>query len=403
MRIRDVETKAFFAQYLLRLLAHNVLKDSQVFLPEADYERRYGEFPRYFSGWYLFVPSKDLAVGELVHKKLNGLDLVAYRNQAGEPVVHSNRCSHMDGAFAPMGTVENGRLVCAYHRYAFEDGVPRSGPGEFRKDPSKCIPCHTIREVAGLIFFWFDATAEDGVGDPTWELDLPDVSRFERHAVSRSITPTHMAPLHENIVDDAHFMLLHESNRYSSELLTYHHKHRFKTKNTMRVAAPRLGRFKFFGLDEIEIRMDSEFHGLGIHVNTVNVEGFESLVVHCTTPIEDEVTEWTLSLYMPKRTWKRKPDVASFLSLVYPWSMFLQTYWLHSQDRRVFFEKSEYRFFEDVPKGFEKVNAFRRWIHEELMGEERPMGRNSVPTKFVPLPSRSRRSRPEPDAPRPSV
>ena len=66
-------------------------------LPKADYERRYGKFPRYFSGWYLFVPSKDLAEGELVHKKLNGLDLVAYRNKQGKPVVHANRCPHVSG------------------------------------------------------------------------------------------------------------------------------------------------------------------------------------------------------------------------------------------------------------------------------------------------------------------
>ena len=76
MRIRNVETKLFFAQYVGRIFVHNFLKDSQVWLPKADYERRYGDFPRYFSGWYNFVPSKDLAEGEVVHKKLNGLDLV---------------------------------------------------------------------------------------------------------------------------------------------------------------------------------------------------------------------------------------------------------------------------------------------------------------------------------------
>ena len=57
MRIKDVETKAFFAQFIGRLFAHNFLKDSQDFLPKGDYERRYGKFPKYFSGWYLFVPS----------------------------------------------------------------------------------------------------------------------------------------------------------------------------------------------------------------------------------------------------------------------------------------------------------------------------------------------------------
>ena len=395
MRIRDVETKAFFGQFLLRLLAHNVLKDSQHFLPKSDYERRHGEFPRYFSGWYLFVPSKDLAEGEIVHKKLNGLDLIAYRNAEGKPVIHSNRCTHMDGLFAPMGTVKDGKLTCAYHRYSFDEGKPVSGPADFRNDPSKCIPTHPVREVNGLVMWWFDAAADDGVGEPTWELDLPDVSMFERTAHARSITPTHMAPLHENIVDDQHFMLLHESNRYRSVLETYHEKHRFRTSNTMRVDAPKIGPFRIGGSDEIAITMDTDFHGLGIHINTVKIGDFRAKVIHCTTPIEDEITEWTLNVYMPKRQWKLPLDVESFMSIIYPWGMFAQTYYLHTQDRRVFFEAGEYRFYEDAPKGFEKVNAFRRWIHEELIGEERPMRKNSIPTKYVPV---ERLTRPKPAA-----
>ncbi len=385
MRIRDVETKLFFAQFVGRLFIHNFLKDSQVLLQKGDYERRYGRFPRYFSGWYLFVPSRDLAAGEVVHKKLNGLDLIAYRGKDGKPVIHSNRCPHMDGLFAPMGKVEDGRIVCGYHRYAYENGVPKSGPAEFRDDPKKCIPTHAVRECNGLVMFWFDAKSENGVGEPTWELDLPDASEYERQASMRSITPTHMAPLHENIIDDQHFMRLHQASRYKSELLPYHEKHRFRTRNTMTLPAPKIGPFRIGDSDEIVTCLDSDFYGLGIHVNHVRIGKFKALMIHCTTPIEDEVTEWTLNLYMPKRTWKLKPDLESFMSMVYPWGAYAQTYYLHTQDRRVFFEKGEYRFFEDVPKGFEKVNAFRRWIHTELLGEERPMGRNSIPTRYVPV------------------
>lgn len=386
MRIKDVETKAFFAQFVARLFAHNFLKDSQLFLPKADYERRYGKFPKYFSGWYLFVPSKDLAEGEIVHKKLNGLDLVAYRNKEGKPVVHSNRCPHMDGLFAPLGTVKDGKIMCAYHNYTYEDGVPQSGPTEFRKDPSKCIPCHPVVEVNDLIMFWFDAQSETGVGVPTWELDLPDVSKFPRRFFARSITPTHMAPLHENIIDDLHFMNLHGASRYKSELKVYHEKQRFRTKNTMRVPAPKIGPFKVKGIDgdEMDTRMDTDFHGLGIHINFVQIGDFEARMIHCTTPIEDEVTEWTVAMYMEPRQWKAKFDVKTFMNMVYPWAAIAQTWYLHTQDRRVFFQKGEYRFYEDVPKGFEKVNAFRRWIQEELLGEKRPMRKNSIPTRFVP-------------------
>jgi phenylpropionate dioxygenase-like ring-hydroxylating dioxygenase large terminal subunit len=285
-----------------------------------------------------------------------------------------------------MGEVKDGKLTCAYHRYTYDKGVPKSGPREFRSDPSKCIPCHPVREVNDLVMWWFDADSQDGIGEPTWELDLPDVSKFPRRTFARSITPTHMAPLHENIVDDQHFVLLHKTLRYKSELKTYHEKHRFSTKNTMRVPAPKIGPFRMRGVenDEMDIRLDTDFHGLGIHVNHVKIGNFESKVIHCTTPIEDEVTEWTIALYNEPRQWKLRFDHKTFLNMVQPWAMFAQSYYLHTQDRRVFFEKAPYNFFEDVPKGHEKVNAFRRWIHEELMGGKRAMGPNSVQTKFVP-------------------
>jgi phenylpropionate dioxygenase-like ring-hydroxylating dioxygenase large terminal subunit len=386
MRIRDVETKAFFAQFLARLFVHNFFKDAQLFLPRADYERRHGTFPRYFSGWYLFVPSKDLAAGEIVHKKLNGLDLVAYRDREGRPVIHSNRCTHMDGLFAPMGEVKDGKLVCAYHRYAFDAGRPVTGPREFRGDPSKCIPCHAVVEVNDLIMFWYDASSANGVGAPAWQLRLPDVSRFPRRAFARSITPTHMAPLHENIVDDQHFMLLHKTLRYKAEPKVYHDKQCFSTKNTMRVPTPKLGPFRIRGVDgdEMDIRMDTEFHGLGVHINYAQIGDFEARIIHCTTPIEDEVTEWTICMYMEPRTWRWSLDVKTFMNIVYPWAALAQTYYLHTQDRRAFFEAGEYRFYEEVPKGFEKVNMFRRWIQEELLGEPRPAGKHTPPTTFVP-------------------
>lgn len=393
MRIRDIETKLFFAKYIARIAVHNLVKDSQVLLPKADYERRHGDFPRYFSGWYLFVPADDLAPGEVVHKKLNGLDLVAYRNKTGKPVIHSNRCPHMDGLFAPMATVDNGRIVCAYHGYKFEDGKPKSGPSEFRKDPASCIPLHPVREVNDLVFFWFDAKEKDGVGEPEWELNLPDVSGYVRHASMRHIAPTHMAPLHENIIDDQHFILLHGSDKYKSTMLPYHEKHRFRTANKMTLKLPKIARFLPGAKEDLDIQMDSDFHGLGIHINTTVVAGFKAIMTHCTTPIEDEVTEWTLTIHMPERQWKLIPDLQMFVSHFYPWGSFAQTYYLHTQDRRAFFEKGVYRFFEDVPKGFEKVNAFRRWVQEELMGEPRPMGKNGLATRYEPLDIRELASR----------
>jgi hypothetical protein len=180
-------------------------------------------------------------------------------------------------------------------------------------------------------------------------------------------------------------MLLHGSDKYTSELLPYDQKHRFRTRNTMTLPAPKIGPFRIGDADLMDVRMDSDFYGLGIHLNSVRIGDFRALMLHCNTPIRDEITEWTLNIYMPKRQWKLKPTLESFMSIVYPFGPFAQTYYLHSQDRRAFFERGVYDFYNDVPKGHEKVNAFRRWIQEELLGEERPMRPNSIPTKYSAL------------------
>jgi len=186
-------------------------------------------------------------------------------------------------------------------------------------------------------------------------------------------------------VDDQHFKRLHGSSDYTSELKVYRQKHRFRTANVMTVPAPPLGLRGVEG-DTLRVHMDSDFHGLGVHINTVRIGDFEAKMIHCTTPIEDEVTEWTLNIYMPSRRSRRWGwDIETFMNLTYPLAPYAQTYFLHTQDRRVFFERAEYRFFEDVPEGYEKVNAFRRWIQEELMGEARPVGAHSIPTRYEPF------------------
>lgn len=386
MQIHDAETKLFIAKFLARLAAHNLVRDTQVLLPKPDYERRYGRFPRYFSGWFQFVASRDLLPGKLVHKKLNGLDLVAYRDAEGRPVVHANRCPHLGGLFAPQGRVNDGKLTCSYHGYTFDRGVPQSGPRELRSDPKMCIPCFPTMEVAGLVMFWFDAAAPDGIGEPAWPLTLPDLERFPRRSFARSIAPTHSALLNENIVDDLHFMHLHGAPYYKAEPQTFHEKHRFVTKNTMRVPAPKIGPFRLRGAgDTIELQMDSEFLGLGIHINYIRMDDFEARFIHCNTPIVDEITEWNLAIYMQPRSKWPSLDVKAFFNWTYPWSALAQTYFLHTQDRRAVFESGEYRFYDEVPKGMEKIDAYRRWISEQLLGEPRPFGKNSQQTKYVPL------------------
>ena len=45
----------------------------------------------------------------------------------------------------------------------------------------------------------------------------------------------------------------------------------------------------------------------------------------------------------------------------------------------------EYRFYDEVPKGMEKIDAYRRWISEELLGQPRPFGKTSPRSGSVPL------------------
>ncbi len=63
--------------------------------------------------------ARDLAAGKVIGRDFLGTRVVAYRDQAGKPVVQSAWCPHL-GADLSVGQIVDGRLRCAYHHWSFD-------------------------------------------------------------------------------------------------------------------------------------------------------------------------------------------------------------------------------------------------------------------------------------------
>lgn len=72
----------------------------------------------YHRSWYPVCLARDLTNAPLGRDML-GTRLVAYRDPAGKPVVHSAWCPHL-GADLSGGAIVEGRLRCPYHHWSFD-------------------------------------------------------------------------------------------------------------------------------------------------------------------------------------------------------------------------------------------------------------------------------------------
>jgi hypothetical protein len=81
-------------------------------------------------GWYALDASRRLKSAPL-RFEVNGLELVAFRDREGAPVVAPAACPHM-GADLACGSVKEGRVVCPWHGLA----LGPEGHGSWRPLPS---------------------------------------------------------------------------------------------------------------------------------------------------------------------------------------------------------------------------------------------------------------------------
>src|SRR5262249_3865045 len=116
--------------------------------------------------WYILATSRELGERPIA-RTLFGMPLVLFRGEGGAPGALLDRCPHRNVPRS-QGSVEGGRLQCAYHGWQFDAGgicrfVPSlSGASEGK---ARRAPAFATREEDG--FIWVYATPnEEPASDP---------------------------------------------------------------------------------------------------------------------------------------------------------------------------------------------------------------------------------------------
>jgi phenylpropionate dioxygenase-like ring-hydroxylating dioxygenase large terminal subunit len=155
--------------------------------------------------WYPLCLARDLAAGKVTGRDFLGTRVVAYRDQAGKPVVQSAWCPHL-GADLSVGQIVDGRLRCAYHHWSFDGtGACAHIPTGDKIPAAAHIFTYPAEEKWGLVWAFngehadFDVPRIPGAEPETIEHEA--IERGERPwdtwvAVSNGVDFQHLRTLH---------------------------------------------------------------------------------------------------------------------------------------------------------------------------------------------------------------
>lgn len=233
-------------------------------------------------GWFQVAWPDELEEGHVKPLYYFGRHLVAWRDARGEAHLMDAFCPHLGAHLGHGGTVEDCRIVCPFHGWAFDaEGANVDIPYAERTNRSATIRTYPVVERNGLVMAWYHPTDEA----PQW--DVPEIPEFAGH-------PDFSAPIRtryeiaaawqemaENSVDSAHFRYVHNTATVP-EIDSYETDgSRATMRSSQKFPTPR---------GVVEGRIDSDAYGPGM--STTWFRGIvDTLLVGTNTPIDAERCE----------------------------------------------------------------------------------------------------------------
>ncbi|MEM7437944.1 MAG: Rieske 2Fe-2S domain-containing protein, partial [Myxococcota bacterium] len=100
-----------------------------------------------------------------------GLEVVAFRTEAGRPCLSDAFCPHMGAHFGHGGTIEGETLRCPFHGFCFDTHGTCVKTGYDTRPPRKAkLRTWPVREVNGLLLAYHDPEADE----PGWTVPALD-------------------------------------------------------------------------------------------------------------------------------------------------------------------------------------------------------------------------------------
>jgi nitrite reductase/ring-hydroxylating ferredoxin subunit len=235
------------------------------------------------------VDSDELEVGQVRPVRYAARDLVVYRDENGEARVVGAYCPHLGAHLGFGGRVVGDRLRCPFHGWEFGgDGRCAHIPYAKRIPQQARIETLPTRERNGSVFFWHHPKGEP----PGWEIpEVPELRSDEwipPHRVQFRVR-THAQEMAENVVDPAHFQVVH-GTPYVPNMDVTVQGHVFRGYQGLTFTTPQ---------GEKRGRVDVENHGGSFGVT--RFQGIvDTLLVICGAPVEAELTETTIRFSVRK-------------------------------------------------------------------------------------------------------
>lgn len=227
-------------------------------------------------GWFVVAFSTDLAPGDVRPMQYFGQELVAFRGEDGQVAVVDAHCPHLGAHLGIGGTVEGNTLRCPFHAWRFDyQGSCVDVPYAKKIPRAANVKTWPVRELNGLIFIWYDRAG----GEPNYEVPILseyDDPKWGPWEVELLHIKTHPREVMENMVDKAHFPIIHNTAVLNFENEFVDHK---CVQRLAALAQPRGG-----GEDHFEL--EATYYGPGYHISIMDgVLCSRLLLAH--TPVDE--------------------------------------------------------------------------------------------------------------------
>lgn len=252
-------------------------------------------FPAAPNGWFSVGASADLGVGGVAAVHYLGRDLVLFRGEDGVARVFDAHCPHLGAHLGIGGRVCGEGLVCPFHGWRFDgEGRVVEVPGLDRTPPPVRARAWAVCERNGRIFVWQHAAG----GPPSFDVIgyREDESAWTPWRTNTYRVRVHVQDLTENILDRAHFGVVHDMAQAERPLFDVSFQGAsMVVDQCMKVTA--------LSDRGVEVRARTTTCGPGIAAVEVTQGPLDMLTYIAQTPVDDELTEVNLLFSM-----RRLPD-----------------------------------------------------------------------------------------------
>ncbi|AGP35077.1 hypothetical protein BE04_18160 [Sorangium cellulosum] len=244
--------------------------------------------PPFPKGWFQVASAEELSAGGPLPLRCFGQDLVLFRTQDGEARVLDAHCPHMGAHLGVGGRVEQRGIRCPFHGWVISgEGACVLIPYADTIPPKARVRCWEVRELDGAILVHHAPPGEP----PAFEIPpLPEArsAEWSPGMSKRWRIRTHVQETLENIVDPAHFVVVHSmpvQPRTEIEI----DGHIIRSRSAVKQKGP--------NGQVVDGTITWEGHGMGY--GTIRFTGIvELLFVNTVTPIDEELVDVRVAFWL---------------------------------------------------------------------------------------------------------